>query len=273
MLAISGLTLVTSLVLALLPDSAGAQRRVQVYKAKHRTAEELVPIAQAVIAGSGSVALDRGSNSLVLIGDPSAVADVLALLATEDRALRSVLLRYDTRRVRDLAEQGYQVRWTTATGALRLGNLRIAPDQGSSIRVRASDAMHSLVESFSGKLRVLEGEATRIETGTLLPYTTKSPSGTSTEFVKATTGFEAKARILADGRVQVDLAAFAHQLRLDRNLDSMAASTLVIVKPGAVVVVGSSSEVGSENRARTLDGKYSVQRRDETVLLLRADIE
>ena len=273
MLALSGITLVASLVLALLPNSAGAQRRVQVYKPKHRTAEELVPIAQTVIAGSGSVALDRGSNSLVLIGDPGAVADVLALLSTEDRALRSVLLRYDTRRVRDLAAQGYQLRWTAATGGFRLGNLRISPDQGSSIRVRASDAMHSLVESFSGKLRVLEGEATRIETGTLLPYETKGSSGTSTEFVNATTGFEAKPRILADGRVQVDLAAFAHQLRLDRNLDSMAASTLVIVKPGAVVVVGSSSEAGSENRAYTLDGTHSVQRRDEMVLLLRVDIE
>ena len=260
-------------LLALLPSSAGAQRRVEVYKAKHRTAEELVPLVETVLAEKGSVTVDGGTNSLVLIGDAGAIADALSLLATQDRALRSVLLRYDTRRVRELATQGYTVNWTASTGAYRLGSIRIAPDPGSAIRVQASAVVQRLVDSFSGTMRVSEGATTRIETGTMVPYATHGPSGASTEFVNATTGFEAKARILSDGRVQVDLEAFARQLRLDRSLDSMAGSTNVIVKPGVLVAVGSASEVGRLDRTNSLEGTRSDRLGDEIVLLLMANIE
>ncbi len=260
-------------LLALLPSSAGAQRRVEVYKAKHRTAEELVPLVETVMAEQGSVTVDGGTNSLVLIGDAGAIADALSLLATQDRALRNVLLRYDTRRVRELATQGVQVNWTARAGAFRLGSVRLTPDPGSAIRMKASEVVQRLVDSFSGKLRVSEGATTRIETGTAVPYTTHGPSGASTEFVNATTGFEAKARILSDGRVQVDLEAFARQLRLDRSLDSMAGSTNVIVKPGVLVAIGSSSEVASLDRTNSLESTRSDQLRDEIVLLLMANIE
>ena len=246
---------------------------MEVYKAKHRTAEELVPLAETVLAEKASVAVDEGTNSLVLIGDAGAIADALTLLATQDRALRSILLRYDTRRVRELATQGFQMNWTASTGAFRLGSVRPAPHPGSAIRTKASETVQRLVDSFSGTMRVSEGATTRIETGTVVPYTTHGPSGPSTEFVNATTGFEAKARILSDGRVQVDLETFARQLRLDRSLDSMAGSTNVIVKPGVLVAIGSSSEVGSLDRTNSLEGKRSERLGDEIVLLLMANLE
>lgn len=261
------------LALFLLPASAGAQRRVEIYKAKHRTAEELIPIAQAVMAEGGAVEVDARTNSLVLIGDAGAISQALNVLTRQGRALRTVLLRYDTRRVRELAAQGFRVRWTASTGGLRLGDVRPAPDLDSAIRAKATGSTQRLVESFSGILRVEEGEATRIETGTIVPYATHGPSGTSTEFVNATTGFDAKPRILADGRVQVDLGAFARELRPDLSIDSMEASTLVVLKPGALVVVGWTSREGTESHADTLAGTRSERRGDETVLLLRVDVE
>lgn len=270
---LTGLVLGVSLALALLPAAARAQRRVEIYEAKHRTAEELVSLAQAVMAESGGVEVDARTNALVLIGDAEAVEEALAVLSSQDRALRTVILRYDTRRVRELAAQGFQLRWTASTGELRLGDVRLAPDPGSAIRANATASTQRLVETFSGVLRVGEGEATRIETGTIVPFATRGPSGSSTEFVNATTGFDAKPRILADGRVQVDLAAFARELRPDLAIDSMAASTLVTLKPGALVVVGSTGRAGTGSRADRFEGARAERRGDETVLLLRVDLE
>jgi hypothetical protein len=270
---LTGLVLVVWLAFSLLPAAAVAQRRVEIYQARNRTAEELVSIAQAVMAESGGVEVDARTNSLVLIGDAGAVSEALTVLSSQDRALRTVLLRYDTRRIRELAAQGFQLRWTASTGELRLGDVRLASESGSEIRAKATGSMQRLVETFSGVLRVEEGAATRIETGTIVPYPTRGPAGTSTEFVNATTGFDAKPRILADGRVQVDLATFARELRPDLSIDSMGASTLVTLKPGALVAVGSTSRAGIESHAKTFEGERSERRGDETVLLLRVDLE
>lgn len=261
------------LALALPAPSADAQRRVEVYKMKYRTAEEMLPLAQTVMAGSGNVAVDRGTNSLVLIGDPGAVSDVLDLLATQDRKLRTVVLKYDTKRVRDLEAQGFDVRWTAEAGSFRIGNVRRPPGSGSSVAVRAQDETRRLSDSFTGTVRVTEGESTRIETGTTIPFSTAGPYGTNTQFVTAATGFEATTRILGDGRVQVDLAPFAGRLGRGGRIETMNAATLVTVTPGETVVVGGIEEASDSAGVDAFTGARSGSVRDDTVLMLRADIE
>ena len=261
------------LAVAGLVPSAVAQRRVEVYRMKYRTAEEMAPIVETILAGSGSVAVDRGTNSLVLIGDPKSVSEVLGLLETQDRKLRSVVLRYDTRRVRDLEARGFSVRWTAQAGDLRIGNLARPTGSGSSVAVRLDDETRRLAESFAGTLRVTEGERARIETGTTVPFTTRSRFGPNTEFVTASTGFEASARIQADGSVQVDLASFAGQLARGGRIEKTNASTLVSVKPGETILVGGLDRSTNEERDRLTTGSVSSSTRDDTVLLLRADIE
>ena len=180
------------------------------------------------MSGSRTVTLDRATNSLVLVGDPGDVADALELLTLQDRRLRTVVLRFDTKRLVDLIAQGYEVPWTAEAGSLRIANVRRPPGSGSAVGVRADESVQQLVESFSGTVRVMEGSTARIESGTSIPYSTASPYGTNTEFVDAATGFEASARILADGRVQVDLASFAGRPLRDGSIESMNSSTLVL---------------------------------------------
>lgn len=261
------------LAAALWPSAAGAQRRVEVYKMKYRTAEEMLPIVQTVMAGQGNAAVDRGTNSLVLIGDAAAVSDVLGLLATQDRKPRTVVLRYDTKRVRDLEAQGFDVRWTAEAGDFRIGNVRRPQGAGSSVAVRVDDETRRLSDSFTGTVRVTEGERTRIETGTTIPYTTSGPYGTSTQFVTAATGFEAQARILGDGRVEVDLAPFAGQLGRGGRIETMNAATLVTVTPGETVVVGGLDRSADARREDSFRGARASSVRDDTVLMLRADVE
>jgi type II secretory pathway component HofQ len=124
-------------------------------------------------------------------------------------------------------------------------------------------------------MRVTEGARTRIETGTTVPYATTSTPGRrpGTELVTAATGFEASARILDDGRVQVDLAAFAGRLRRGGAIETTNAHTPVIVTPGETVAVAGLDRSGQASHESTLQGARSAARRDDTVLLLRADLE
>ncbi len=160
---------------------------------KYRTAEDLLPIVQTVLGASGSASVDRGTNSLVLVGDPAAVGDVLQLLAEQDRKLRTVVLHYGNKRLQDLEARGIDVRWTAQAGSFRIGNVRRPRGSGSSVSVRANDVDRSSAETLSGVLRVQEGETGRIETGQTVPFTTGNRFGTNTQLVTASTGFEARA--------------------------------------------------------------------------------
>ena len=265
--------LALALACGLAPAPAHAQRRVEVYKVKYRTAEDLLPVVEAVLAGSGSVAVDRGTNSLVLIGDPSAVADALALLGTQDRRLRTVVLRYDTKRTSQLEAEGFDVRWTVEAGDFRIGNVRRPPGSGSSATLRAEGVERHGSEGFSGMVRVTEGETGRIETGQTVPFTTRGRWGSSTQFVTAATGFEARPRILGDGRVEVDLAPFAGRFERGGRIESAGASTIVTVAPGETVAVGGLARAEDTSDVRLPSGAGRSRSQDDTVLLLRADVE
>lgn len=271
MLGLRSVVLVS--VLALLPCPAFAQRRVEVYKMKYRTAEELLPIVQTLLAGSGNAALDRGTNSLVLMGDPAAVGEALDLLGAQDRRLRSVVLHYDTKRVRDLEAQGFDVRWTLEAGDFRIGNVRRPPGAGSSVSVRAEDVERHADESFSGLVRVMEGETGRIEMGQTVPYTTRDRWGVSTQMLTAATGFEARPRILGDGRVQVDLEPFAGRFGRGGRIETSGASTVVIVTPGETVAVGGMGRASEASNVEIPSGAERSRTQDDSVLLLRVDVE
>lgn len=273
MRALRTAALAIALAWVLLPAPVLAQRRVEVYKAKYRTAEDLLPIVEAVLAGSGSVALDRGTNSLVLMGDPPAVADALALLGAQDRRLRTVVLRYDTRRVSELEAEGFDVRWTVEAGDFRIGNVRRPPGSGSSATLRAQGVDRRADETFSGLVRVTEGESGRIETGQTVPLTTHGRWGASTQLVTAATGFEARPRILGDGRVEVDLAPFAGRFGRGGQIESAGASTVVTVSPGETVVVGGLTRAADDADSRLPTGAERSRSRDDRALLLRVDIE
>lgn len=280
-------TLLTLAVVLALP--AFAERRIEVYKARHRTADELLPLATTAIGVRGEVALDPGSNTLVLMGSEAAIADALELLSTQDRRLRTVVLRHATRRARELRDAGLSIRWHASTGSFRLGQISAPPRLGasgsiadapashaspdSSAELRAAQALRSLDESLTAEIRTTEGSRTRIETGTAVPYTVVGRSGPNTRFVDATTGFEASTRILGDGRIQVDLASFARELLPGGLIGTTTGSNVVVLKPGVVVAIAGLSAEGTQRRTDSGAGFTSAASRDETILLIRADVD
>lgn len=272
-----GLALV--LVLGIAPPSA-AQSLSRVYSPKHRAAEDLLPAVEAAMAGEGSAVVDRASNSLVLVGSSRAIAEALVVLAKLDRRLRSVVLHYESRGLREIEAAGVQVAWSAGSGALRVGNV-IWP-RGETGAVIVPEGFAGTREGgFAGSLRLIEGESGRLLTGTSVPVTTRRVERgfggvvvrESQRQLHANSGFDARARILGDGRVQVDLAPFEAELGAGGTVRRSSAETSVVVEPGESVAVGGFDLGSSERSGSIVSGARDEREREQRVLLLRVEVE
>ncbi len=260
------------LTLALLCAApAQAERATHVYRARQRPAEELLPIAQAGLGAGGSAVVDRGSNSLVLSGDPAAIEAALALLAAQDRRQRTVVLRYESRTLSELEASGVRVEWSVRSGGVRVGNARFPRgSSGVTLRLRERSARSS--GSFAGQLRLLDGASGRISTGTALPVVRRGRRGATTELLQAESGFEARARVVGDGRVRVQLLPFETQPGAGRSLDVTAAETEVELASGETAVIGEiARQVSAESDSPA--SRDDTDTREERVLLLTATLE
>lgn len=263
----------SALALALLCVAAPvqAERATHVYRAQHRLAQELLPIAQAGLGEQGTAVVDRGTNSLVLIGDPAAIEAALALLAAQDQRQRTIVLRYESRALSELQASGVQVEWSVRSGGVRVGNARF-PGGASGLALRLRERSGRETGSFSGQLRLADGGSGRISTGTVLPVTVRRRGGTTTELVRAESGFEARARVLGNGRVRVQLFPFETQPGAGRSLDVVAAETEVELASGETAVIGEIAR-GISADAQTPASRDDAESREERVLLLTATLE
>ena len=267
-------SLIGVLVLALgLASLATAAQQAEVYRVQHRTAEELLPYAEATLGSEGRVVIDSGTNSLVLFSErQDLLRNALALLAAQDRALRTVVLEYASQRTSELAAEGVRIDWGVATGGVRIGNL-IVPAGDSRVQVAGQAQRARGNASLGGTVRILEGHSGRISSGETRALTTRGRRNATTTLVPADSGFEAYARVLGDGRVQLELRPFEAQFRADGRIETSEAATTLLLTPGKTVVIGGLSE---ESGAASLDAFAGAERgstRDERVLSITARVE
>jgi len=252
---------------------AGGAPQAEVYRVQHRSADELLPYAEAALGSEGRVVVDPGTNSLVLLCErPELLRSALTLLAAQDRALRTVVLEYQSQRESELEREGIRIDWGVATGALRIGNL-IVPAGHSRVRVAPRAERGSASTSLGGTVRILEGHSARIATGETAALTTRSRWEEVTTLVPADSGLEAHARVLGDGRVLLELRPFEARIRGDGRIETSEAATTLIVEPGKTVVIGG---MGGAQGAASLDALAGAARertRDERVLTITARIE
>jgi len=266
--------LLGGLALALLLGApASGATQAEVYRAQHRPAEELLPYAEAALGGEGRAVVDPGSNSLVLFAErPELLRSALALLAAQDRALRTVVLEYQMQRGSELESEGLRVAWGVASGPVRIGNL-IVPAGHSRVRVTPHSERCQANASLAGTIRVLEGHSARIATGETAALTTRHRRGQVTTLVPADSGLEAHVRVLGDGRVLLELRPFEARFRGDGRIETAEAVTTLTVEPGkTVVIAGLTGEQGAAS-LDALAGAESARTRDERVLMITARIE
>jgi hypothetical protein len=263
-----------ALLLALLLDApASGAPQAEVYRAQHRAAEELLPYAEAALGSAGKAVVDPGSNALVLFSErPDLLRSALALLAAQDRALRTVVLEYQMQRGSELASQGIRVDWGVARGPVRIGNLRV-PAGGSRVEVAPHAASGRGSAGFASTVRILEGQSARIATGETAALRSRGRHGTTTTLVPADSGLEAHARILGDGRVLLELRPFEARLRGDGRIETAEAITTLTVEPGRTVAIAGISSGQGAASLDALAGAQSGSASEERLLLITARIE
>jgi type II secretory pathway component GspD/PulD (secretin) len=257
---------------------AGAQV-MRLYEVRHRTAEELLPLAETAMSGEGRAMADRRSNTLVLSGSAQAVQGALALLASLDVRARSVLLRYESRSARELAARGARVAWSVDAGGVRVGN--VVWPAGGGLAVHVDDAAAQRSSTLAGQLRILDGQTGRIATGASVPVTTRrvqpGPAGPiwteSTRHVSADSGFEARPRVLPDGRIELALRPFEASVRPNGAITHSGADSVLVLEPGRTIAVGGLLRSARSERGGALSGGETSDASDESLLLVTAEIE
>ena len=261
-----------ALALVLFTNAAQAERTVHVYRPQSRDAAELMAPAQAALGDAGSAALDPGTNALVLIGEPKAVAAALALLAELDRPSPTVVVHYESQRADELEARGVAIAWSVGTGSVRVGNVH-APPGVDLLALRPFDVRTKGSSRLAGVLRVQDGQSGRIETGTVVPVVHEvSPWESHVGTLSATSGFEATPRVQGDGRVRVALEPFEGSLGRGGAIRTSGAATELVVKPGETVAIGGLTQP-SERTTRGLGGAAREERYADWLLLLRVEVE
>ena len=153
-------TLLLVLVCTVLPAACrGESVDVHSYVPKHRTVEELQPIAVSLIGANGSVSVDHGRNALVLVGEAEVVARLLQVLRERDTPPRTIALEYGFISLRELRRKGPELHWSRASSEYRVGVLNTT-DPASSSRWQAH--WHRDDEPSRGTIRLQEGSTARL---------------------------------------------------------------------------------------------------------------
>jgi len=261
-----------SLALLLLALPAPARGEARVYHVQHRTAEELLPLAQTALAGQGSAVMDSRTNSIVLIGEPQVLTEALQLLTQQDRRPRTIVVTYTSLSREALDALHLEIDWSVSAGSLRMGNVR--GQRGKAhVAIAPQAKLSERTSEGKGALRILEGESGRLSTGVSIPVTTVGRHDVSTRFVPVDSGFEARPRILGDGRVQLDLSPFEAEPLAGGAVAFREAATRVTLRPGERIALGQITGSGTQRLHEVPSNVHQEHVHDERILLLEVSIE
>jgi len=248
--------------------SSASNQAMEVYRAQHRLAQELVPIAETALGSEGEVTLDARTATLVLSGRPAAVRRALALLAQMDRPLSQLVLTQEIRELQELDAFSAQVAWKVSYGSFRIGTL---PMSANGLHVALGARRESQQMTSRNVLRLLEGGTGRILTGKAVPFVYELYWGNVT-LVPAETGFEVTATMLGDGRVHLELRPFSGHIEGGNALRYVEAATSIDVTPGETIVFAETSRETDETTAG-LQGGGKSRASEQQVLLISVEVE
>ena len=259
------------LVLVLVAGCAASawSAETRVYRAQNRPVAELAPLAEAALGDEGHVAVDARTASLVLVGSSVALDRAVALLRSQDRAVVTVLVDYWLERRATLDATDLRVDWVFGVGGLSIGRVG-AGGTGVRVALRSSEAVSD--STRGGTLRLSSGGSGHIVTGDAIPFVAATPYAASTEFVRAESGFEARATVLGNGKVALELQPFDGRF-VAGGVRYISAATELILSPGETVVVGSIGRGGAAKEIDRVGGLSTRQASDEQVLFVTVVVE
>lgn len=229
---------------------------LEVIDLKHRTAAELIPVLQPLVAPGG--ALSGQDYKLFVRATGDNLAELRRAIAQLDRAPQQLLVS-----VRTGARDQGKDSGVSASGALSTS--------GARGRIDAHDRQTQNDSNRVASVAVLEGNAALINTGASVPIVTTIAAGAGrrpwaaveTEYRDLATGFVVTPRLNGDG-VILDIAQQAESVR-GGTIQSQRLNTQVSGRVGEWLSLGSVDESVSTEQRGIATRQYSTRSNERTV--------
>jgi len=241
------------LVAALAAQAAAQGARFRIYEPRSRTAEELAPLVAPMLGPDGAAVADPNGGSLILQGDPSAIAEALAALETLDAPLRQYRIESETR-----GREALDLAFARAGGWVDRGSLRIA-------RIAAGAQTGSRSRSVAATVVVLEGRTAEVWTGTTVPV----HFGPELALVPAQSGFRVCPRSLGSGEIELEITPVVAEHGRGGEIHETGASTRLRVRPGESLAIAGIAETGDEQGASLPPGVHAESRSNDSAVIVR----
>jgi len=246
---------------------------LEIYVPRNRTAEELAPLVQALLADQGSAVADPHSGKIVLSGDPGAIAQALEALRSLDQEVSQYRVESETSTREALDRASASVAGWIEAGDLRIG--RVVGPEG--VRLRASAGGAGSSERLAASVVVMEGRSAEIWTGADYPLTTRTLEragpyarvSETTELVSVRSGFRVRPRSAGPEAIEVEITPIVEQLGPGGSIRETGASTQIRVKPGESVAIGGVTRQERSAGADVLRGAERGSAASESLLVVR----
>jgi hypothetical protein len=225
-------------ILALAATATLGQGAIEVIPLRHRTAEQVIPVLQPLLAPGG--ALSGQFNQLIVRTSPENLAQIRSVLEAIDKPARRlmILVRFDN--VQETAASAMQ------------GDVLIS-SRGASADVIVRDSRSALDERVDQRLQVLEGGRAFISGGESRPLrqpgVVRTPGGAvvqETVIQEAATGFEVSPRV-SGSNVTLDVYAQQEAFAQRGAIRGQQASSTVSGRLGEWIELGGSSTAAARS--------------------------
>lgn len=189
--------------------AAPAQTELKTFKLQNRNAEEMITILRPMLDPRGGIS---GTGYTLLVrSTPENLKEIEHLVRELDAALRNLVITVRRGELSEHERQGIAAR-----GEFGGDNGKVIIGEGGQPRVRLYGTARRDDGSGDQRLRVLEGQWARIQSGLDMPVpqrsVTQSGGGVvvqeSIEYKDVSSGFEVRPRISGDDHVMVDVRPF-----------------------------------------------------------------
>lgn len=249
------------LLALLLAVAAFAQTELKTFKLQHRNAEEMISILRPMLDPRGGIS---GTGYTLLVrSTPENLREMEQLVRELDAALRNLVITVRRGELSERERQGFE-----AGGEIGGDSGKIIVGEGGAPRVRVYRTERRGDDSGDQRLRVLEGQWARIQTGQELPVPQRSVTQggggvvvqESIEYKDVSTGFEVRPRV-SGKRVTVEVRPFRARPAATGGgaIDTASLITSVSGRLGEWIELGGVAE---ESTGRSRGIVHSTEQRD-----------
>jgi len=261
------------LALALVVASGARAGSFEVYVPKHRSAEELAPLVATVMGEGGSAVADPHSGKIVLSGEPAALAQARAALASLDLPISQYRVDSETTTRAGLEGAGARISGWVDAGSVRIG--RVRGPEGVRVRAGAGDARAA--ERMTASVVVQEGRSAELWTGVAVPLTSRTverlgPYARATEttqMVEVRSGVRVRPRRAGPDAIELEITPITAKLGPDGSIRETGAVTQIRVGLGESVAVGGISSASESSAVDVPSGAARATSSAESLLVVR----